>query len=92
MRIDTGHLWENFIIAERIKYNANRGIWVNSYFWRTHQKQEIDYLEEKGGSLFAYEFKWKRIKKRIPKIFLNAYPGSKAEIIDKDNFDYFIGL
>ena len=41
-----------------MKYLNYNGVWVNSYFWRTAQKQEIDYIEEKDGGLSAYEFKW----------------------------------
>ncbi len=58
LRQDTGALWENFLISERIKqleYNESYG---NKYFWRTTQQQEIDYIEEHSGKLFCYEFKW----------------------------------
>ena len=63
LRQDTGALWENFLISERIKqleYNESYG---NSYFWRTTQQQEIDYIEEHSGKLFCYEFKWNENKK-----------------------------
>ena len=50
IRQDIGALWENFVIAERMKSNEYRRRWVNSYFWRTKQQQEVDYLEEGGGN------------------------------------------
>ena len=80
------------MISERIKWNTNNGILVNYYFWRTHSQQEIDYLEEKQGKLFAFEFKWKSEKKRIPKSFINNYPDSKVEFIRSNNYDKFVGL
>ncbi len=90
-RSDIGALWENFIISERIKYLHNHDIDVNSYFWRTTQQQEIDYIEEKENRLSAYEIKWNpRKSKKIPKSFSNAYPKSEFEIINKNNFYKFI--
>ena len=69
LRTDVGNLWENFMISERIKYNNSRGLDANMYFWRTTQKQEIDYVEEKGNVLSAFEFKWKKDSFKKPKIF-----------------------
>ena len=90
LRQDAGHLWENFLIAERIKYNLNNRIDVSAYFWRSHQQQEIDYLEEKGGRLSGYEMKWGAKKHRIPKVFLSTYKGSTIETIDRNNFMQFV--
>jgi len=90
MRQDIGQLWENFMISERLKQNAIIGRQVNTYFWRTHQKQEIDYLEDAKGKLRGFEFKWKTGKYRIPKIFLKTYPGSEVQLISKNNFQEFI--
>jgi predicted AAA+ superfamily ATPase len=57
LRADKGALWENFLIAERIKLNQYIRSYAGSYFWRTQQQQEIDYLEEKDGQLMAWELK-----------------------------------
>lgn len=57
LRNDIGALWENFLISERIKYCNYNKLYSNKYFWRTHSGQEIDYIEERDGKLFAYEFK-----------------------------------
>lgn len=71
MRQDTDALWENFLIAERMKRNHYLNRWVNSYFWRTTLQQEVDYLEESEGRLFAYEFKWTPVgRKTLPRTFL----------------------
>lgn len=91
LRNDKGALWENFIISERKKYLSYHNIYTNSYFWRTHAQQEIDYIEEREGRVFAYEFKWSKHKKaRIPKTFTNAYPEATSKIISPENFEEFI--
>lgn len=90
LRQDAGALWENFMISERLKRNNNHGIDVRSYFWRTKQQQEIDYVEETAGKLSGFEFKWKKDKIRPPKPFLEAYPESRVELINKDNYKKFV--
>ena len=91
LRQDTGALWENFLIAERMKYLHYNGICANRFFWRTVDRQEIDYVEEREGKLFAYEFKWKAGKDiRFPRSFLQAYPESKTAVISGKNFHEFI--
>lgn len=91
LRNDTGALWENFLISERLKYISYNKIYANSYFWRTHAQQEIDYIEEREGSLYAFEFKWSETSKaRIPKTFSNAYPEAICKIITPANVEEFI--
>ena len=91
LRNDTGALWENFIITERLKYTAYHNIYAHRYFWRTHSQQEIDYLEEYGGKLYAYEFKWNTRKKaKLPRAFLQSYPEAETQIITPDNYWEFI--
>jgi predicted AAA+ superfamily ATPase len=91
MRQDAGALWENFLISERMKYNHYNQKWCNSYFWRTHEQQEIDYIEDYDGKLHGYEFKWNpQSKARFPKTFLDAYPGSETEVITRANMDGFL--
>lgn len=90
LRQDAGVLWENFIISERMKRNNNSNFEVNSYFWRTRQGQEIDYLEEVGGKISAYEFKWKQNKWQPPKAFIESYPQSKHQLINKENYKQFL--
>ena len=92
LRQDTGALWENFIISERMKYVNNNGLEKNTYFWRTVRGQEIDYLEEAGGKLSGFEFKWTSDKFKKPKIFLDAYPGSSLELVNRNNYKKFVGL
>jgi uncharacterized protein len=91
IRQDTGSLWENFLITERMKYLHYNSIWANCFFWRTTQQQEIDYLEERDGKLFAWEFKWTNLKTpRFPKTFLDAYPDASTNLVTRDNFMEFL--
>jgi uncharacterized protein len=91
MRADTGILWENFIISERLKKNSYSDSYYSSYFWRTVQKQEIDYIEESDGKLSAYEIKWNPKKKvKFTKTFTNAYQNAATKLIHRDNFTEFI--
>lgn len=90
-RQDIGALWENYLVSERRKKNYYQRFYGNSYFWRTKEKQEIDYLEEADGGLKAYEFKWKeKAKHRISKTFCNAYPNSETALIHSGNYDSFL--
>lgn len=89
-RNDVGQLWENFIISERIKINNNHGNDYNIYFWRTHNKKEIDYIEEKNGMLYGYEIKLGSGKSSGAKLFLDTYVNSEFKIIKKDNYNEFI--
>jgi predicted AAA+ superfamily ATPase len=89
-RNDIGALWENFLIAERMKVNAYNQTYAKSYFWRTVDQQEIDYLEEKDGELSAFEFKWKPTKKiKTPLAFIKAYD-TKSTLIDSGNYRDFV--
>jgi predicted AAA+ superfamily ATPase len=91
LRQDIGALWENFLIAERVKLLHYNNTWVNSWFWRTKEQKEIDYLEEKDGQIAAFEFKWNpKAKSKIPKLFLSTYTNSQFQIIHKDNVEDFL--
>lgn len=89
-RNDVGQLWENYMICERIKYQEYNRISSNNYFWRTYEQQEIDWVEERNGALFGYEFKWKESKVKIPSQWKNAYPNSSFEVINSSNFENWL--
>lgn len=89
-RSDKGGLWENFLIAERIKKLAYDGSLANSYFWRTKQQQEIDYVEEVSGKITGFEFKWsEKGKAKLPKSFMESY-NATIEVIHRYNFREFV--
>lgn len=93
LRQDTGALWENFLVSERKKANHYANHYVNSYFWRTHQQQEIDMIEETGGKLYVWEFKWnEKAKVKIPASFIEAYPGSITGTVNRQNYMEFLNF
>ncbi len=87
LRNDIGQLWENYVVSERKKKQFYRGTLVYNYFWRTYDQQEIDWVEDRGGSLYAYEFKWnEKRKSKVPVAWKNAYPDAQFEVITPTNF------
>ena len=87
---EIGALWENFVIAERIKKNGYEKNYCNKWFWRNKDQQEIDYIEESDGKISAFEFKWNPHKKVTPpKSFIQEYKSS-FEVISPDNIDSFL--
>lgn len=91
LRNDVGALWENFCIVERLKKANNTGLASNRYFWRTYDKKEIDYIEERDGVLSGFEFKWNPNRSmKVPQEFLATYPGSSIEQVDRGNYWRFL--
>ena len=88
MRNDVGALWENFFISERIKANEYEGRYAKSYFWRTTQQQEIDYIEEADGQFTVFEMKWNPRKKTtpLPAAFLKTYPVAQEAVVTPENY------
>lgn len=92
-RNDIGALWENFLITERKKMHNHTAQLVNTYFWRTTQQQEVDYIEEVLGKLFVFEFKWNNKKRpSIPLTFTKSYSIEEFTVINKDNYESFISI
>ncbi|HRD43812.1 MAG TPA: DUF4143 domain-containing protein, partial [Ferruginibacter sp.] len=90
-RMDIGALWENYMVAERKKYNDYNQQWCNTYFWRTHAQQEIDLIEEKDGLLYAFEIKWNpAAKARLSKTFSSQYPNHQFAVINNENYTAFL--
>jgi uncharacterized protein len=91
IRDDIGNLWENFLVAERIKKQNYRNIYSNNYFWRTWEGQEVDFVEEREGKLFGFEFKWSEKKSvKPPKDWLENYPNASFQAISPENYLEFI--
>lgn len=91
-RQDTGALWENYLMMERMKHNHNAGQFPSRYFWRMFGGKEIDYIEEEGGMIHGYEFKWRKDELIKPKEFMKAYPGSTVELVNQENYQGFVSL
>jgi len=90
IRNDKGALWENFLVSERLKWLSYNHIYANTYFWRTTQQQEIDYIEERNGKISAYEFKLNSKKNfKFSTTFTKEY-NSDNKLINRDNFRDFV--
>ncbi len=89
-RNDTGQLWENFIISERIKHNAYQNNSASRYFWRLTTGAEIDYVEERDGKFQANEIKLREKQSKPPSSWLEGYPGSSFTTINRENYLSFI--
>ena len=91
LRDDQGKLWENYLVSERIKKQEYSLDYTANYFWRTHAKQEIDWIEERDGGLKAFEFKWSKSgKTKVPIAWQKGYPDSTFEVVDRSNYLDFI--
>jgi uncharacterized protein len=90
LRNDVGALWENYLIAERRKINSYQDRFVNTYFWRTIDQKEIDYIEEENGQLRAFEFKYSAQKAKLPTAFAAAYPTAKFEVVHREDYFNFV--
>ena len=91
LRNDQGKLWENYLISERLKHQRYTEMAVNNYFWRTYDQQEIDWVEERGGQLYGYEFKWNPKKQpKAPVAWRNNYPEAHFEVMHPDNYAAWI--
>ena len=91
-RNDIGALWENFLIIERIKLIERKKWYRNRYFWRTQEKEEIDYIEDYDGRLHGYEFKWGNKTYEIPRSFIEEYKNSDIAIVNRSNYKEFLGI
>ncbi len=89
-RNDVGQLWENFLMVERLKRNEYTSFSTNQYFWRTYDQKEIDLVEENGGKLYGFEFKWMDKKTKPPKLWLETYDNAEYKEINRDNYLDFL--
>lgn len=91
LRQDVGALWENYLVAERMKHNAYNQFYGKSHFWRTQQQQEIDYLEDIDAVLHTYEFKWSGTKHpKLSETFAKNYPNHTYTVVNPDNYMEFV--
>ncbi|MBX2897506.1 MAG: ATP-binding protein [Cyclobacteriaceae bacterium] len=90
VRNDVGVLWENYLMAERIKFNAYSQNFSVPYFWRTYDQQEIDLIEVADGKVKGFEFKWGNRKSKPPLFFTKSYPHATYQVINKENYLDFI--
>lgn len=89
-RNDTGLLFENFMIVERLKHREYHQIYSSQYFWRTYDGSEVDLIEERDGKLYGFEFKWKAGKYAREPLKWLEYKNSLFKIITKMEIPRFI--
>lgn len=88
---EVGHMWENWVMAERMKKLEYDGSFASKYFWRTTAKKEIDLIEEQDGQITAYEFKWNPDEKSTcPETFAKAYPEASFKTVTPSNVHEFL--
>jgi predicted AAA+ superfamily ATPase len=90
LRNDTGELWENYLIMERLKRQEYLGEITNNYFWRTYTQKELDFVEERGGRLYGYEMKWGKERRKAPKEWTTAYPDASFMLVNRENYLEFV--
>ena len=90
LRNDTGALWENFVISERLKQNAYNQREAQMYFWRTTEQQEVDLIELYDGEMTAFEMKWRKPKAALPAAFSKRYPEARFQIVNSENYIEFL--
>jgi len=87
LRNDMGSLWENYLLAERIKKNAYQEKNVQYYFWRNYNQQEVDLIELTNGEINGFEFKYTTDKKtKVPPAFSAFYKDASYTVISKSNY------
>ncbi|MFA6527141.1 MAG: ATP-binding protein [Candidatus Babeliales bacterium] len=90
LRNDVGALWENYLVVERIKKQHSLRLLSNNYFWRTYDQKEVDFVEERDGAIFGYEFKWGKSDIKAPALWKKTYPDASFQCINQDNYTSFI--
>jgi len=87
LRSDTGDLFENWFVMERVKRAGNQRRFVGFYFWRTYDQHEIDLVEDIDGRLTGFECKWSsRARVTPPKDWTTAYPDAGYEVVTQANW------
>lgn len=90
-RNDSEQLWKNWTLSERRKQLLATGKTSETYFWLTHTKQRIDYLEVTSGKGNAFQIVWQKTKKvKIPKSFTTYYPETKVGTITRSTLWGFL--
>jgi uncharacterized protein len=90
LRNDTGALWENFLVLERLKNNHYKNCIVQTYFWRTYTGAELDYIEDQNGQLNGFEFKFSKKINKAPNTWAETYQNATFQCVNRSNYLDFI--
>lgn len=88
-RHDTGALFENFFIAERLKTYQRERHEARPHFWRTKDGSEIDFVEESRDGLAAFECKWSGGSVRT-RAWHNAFPTTSVTLVTRETIEPLI--
>jgi hypothetical protein len=89
-RNDTGALWENYMAIERLKFQHYHEIYADNYFWRTYDGSEVDWVEERNGKIFGFEFKWNKKRKFRESLLWKEYSQEPVRVITPHNIGGFV--
>lgn len=91
LRNDMNELWKNYLISERVKWIRMSQLNKKIYFWKTHTKQQLDFLEIDENGIRAYKTDWEKKKKvKLPKAFTEAYPTARVSELNRSTYWTFL--
>ena len=91
LRNDMDMLWRNWLIAERVKWNKLNNKEVEYFFWRTHTRQTMDFIEFSATAHQAYKTTWEKKKKiKFPKQFSETYPQISTHALNRSTYWSFL--
>ncbi len=91
MRNDMNELWRNYVISERMKWIRMQQLSHETFFWKTHTQQQMDFLEITPNGIRAYKTDWEKRKKvKLPKSFSDLYPAIKCSVLNRSTYWNFI--
>ena len=68
-------------------HNLEKGV----YFWKTHTKQQMDFIEVDNGTIVSYKTDWEKRKKvKFPKLFETYYPQAKMSVLNRSTYWSFL--
>ena len=93
LRKDLGNMFENFVIVEKLKINAYKNKFYQTFFWRNTEGKEIDYIEKWNQNADVYEFTLSNSqKKKTPTVFMenNKNLAINFKVVTSDNYRDFL--
>jgi len=66
-------------------------VYIYIYFWRTKQRQEIDFVEEQNRQIVGFEFKLNNKKTKFSQNFSETY-NANGFVIDRNNLIAFVKI
>ena len=91
LRNDWDQIWKNWLVSERIKWNKTNQKDISYFFWKTHTKQIMDFIEIENGIVSAYKTSWEKKKKmKFPASFVEAYPFAKTFTLNRSTYWGFL--